>query len=80
MGILTLVNLLSLNAPSPIDVTLLPIVTLASGFPSNAKLPIVITLLGMVTLVNLLSINAPLPIDVTLLPIVTLASGFLSNA
>ena len=71
----TIVSILqSLNALSPILLTLFPIVTLVRLLqPQNALVLIVVTLSGIVTLFRLLqSQNAPYPIVVTLSGIVTL--------
>ena len=58
----------ALNAESPIEVTLLPMVTLVKPLqPRKAAEPIVVTPLPIVTLVSpLQSSNAELPIEVTL--------------
>ena len=61
-GIVMLTKFLQFtNAPIPILVTLLPIVTLVSPQPMNALSPMPVTLLGIVTLVRSVQPKKALP-------------------
>ena len=68
------------NAPVPILVTELPIVTEASGVLAKVASPILSTEFGIATVVRPVNLNAEPPMLVTALPIVTVVSGAFSKA